>query len=260
MAPELLIAEREASEPSTGYQGLRDERMTRESQLRAAAVVLALCTVAVIVFGIINFQKEREYVVPDDGIWWLESEGQLYAERVTPLGPGERAGLKAGDQLADINGRAIHSGADRVRSLFRTGTYSKATYGVTRSGVRVEAPVILVPADKSLNVGLRLIALIYLGIGLYVLLRRWSAPKSSHFFVFCLTSSVLYAFHYTTKLNTFDWIILWSSVVAGVLQGALFLHFALTFPEPKKWLRHRGWLIPLLYVPGPSQFWLGLWR
>src|SRR5437660_11578427 len=113
LAPELLVHPREARR-TTGFLRSPDQHMTRESQLRAAAVVLALCTVAVIVFGIINFQKEREYVVPDDGIWWLESEGQLYAERVTPLGPGERAGLKAGDQLADINGRAIHSGADRV--------------------------------------------------------------------------------------------------------------------------------------------------
>jgi len=250
LAPELLIAEREASESLKAYARPRHERMTRESQLRAAAVVLALCTVAVIVFGVINFQKEREYVVPDDGVWWLERGGQLYAERVTPLGPGERAGLKAGDQLAEINGKPIQSAADRVRNLFRTGTYSKATYSVIRDGVRVEAPLILVPADKSLNIGLRLIALIYLGIGLYVLLRRWSAPKSSHFFVFCLTSSVLYAFHYTTKLNTFDWMILWSSVIAGVLQGALFLHFALTFPEPKQWLRRRKWVVPLLYVPG----------
>ena len=103
MAPELLIPAREASEPTAGYVRPRDKRMTRESQLRAAAVVLALCTVAVIVFGVINFQKEREYVVPDDGVWWLESGGQLHAERVTPLGPGERAGLKAGDQLTEIN-------------------------------------------------------------------------------------------------------------------------------------------------------------
>src|SRR5438105_7952833 len=224
--------------------------MTRESQLRAAAIVLALCTIAVIVFGAINFQKEREYAVADDGVWWLENSDQLYAQRVIPLGPGERAGIKAGDRLADINGQPIRSAADQIRSLFRTGAYSKVTYGVIRNGVRLEAPLILVPADKSLNAGLRLIALIYLGIGLYVLFRRWSAPKSTHFFVFCLASFVLYAFHYTGKLNTFDWIILWSSVVAGVLQGALFLHFALTFPEPKKWLARRQWLLPLLYVPG----------
>ena len=223
--------------------------MTRESQLRAAAVVLALCTVAVVVFGAINFQKEQDYVVPDDGVWWLENSGQLYAQRVNPQGPGDRAGLKAGDLLVEVNGQPVRTTASLERNLFQAGTYARATYGVLRNGVRLEAPVILVPAEKSLNAGLRLIALIYLGIGIYVLLRRWSAPKSTHFFVFCLVSCVFYAFHYTGKLNAFDQIIYWSSIVASALQPALFLHFALTFPESREWIRRRRWVIPSLYLP-----------
>ncbi|MBV9435570.1 MAG: PDZ domain-containing protein, partial [Acidobacteria bacterium] len=223
--------------------------MTRETQLRAAAVVLALCTVAVIVFGAINFDKEGQFVIPDDGVWWLENSGQLVAERVNPQSPGEHAGIKSGDSLSDVNGQAIHSTADLERNLFQTGTYARANYGLVRKGVRLEAPVILVPPDRSLYTGLRLIALIYLGIGIYVLLRRWSAPKSTHFFVFCLVSCVFYAFHYTGKLNAFDQIIYWSSIVASALQPALFLHFALTFPETKDWVRRHRWLIPALYMP-----------
>jgi PAS domain S-box-containing protein len=94
-----------------------------------------------------------------------------------------------------------------------------------------------------------LIALVYLFIGLYVLFRRWTAPRSVHFYIFCLVSFVLYAFIYTGKLNLFDWIIFWGNVVAGAAQPALFLHFAFTFPEPNPALRRRrvAWL---LYVPG----------
>ena len=80
---------------------------------------------------------------------------------------------------------------------------------------------------------MRLIALVYLGIGIYVLLRRWTAPKSTHFYVFCLVSFIFYAFHYTGKFNDFDWIVYWANVVAWLLQPALFLHFSLTFPERK---------------------------
>ena len=65
-----------------------------------------------------------------------------------------------------------------------------------------------------MNQGLRLIALIYLGIGLYVLFRRWTAPKSTHFYIFCLVSFVLYSFHSTGKHNAFDWTIFWGNVVA----------------------------------------------
>src|SRR5262249_54305027 len=118
-------------------------------------------------------------------------------------------------------------------------------------GVKVEAPsVILIDADNSLNQGGRLIALIYLGIGLYVLFRRWTAPRSTHFYIFCLASFILYSFHYTGKLNLFDWIIFWSNIVAGLLQPALFLHFAYTFPEKRKSLVKRPWLIGLAYLPG----------
>ena len=67
--------------------------------------------------------------------------------------------------------------------------------------VPVDMTVILVPAERSLNNWLRLIALIYLGIGLYVLLRRWTAPGSTHFYIFCLVSFIFYTFHYTGKLN-----------------------------------------------------------
>ena len=57
-------------------------------------------------------------------------------------------------------------------------------------------------------------------------------------------------FHYTGKLNDFDWIVYWSNVVAWLLQPALFLHFALTFPERKALVDRRRWLIPLVYLPG----------
>ncbi len=59
--------------------------------------------------------------------------------------------------------------------------------------------------DRSINQGFRFIALVYLGIGLYVLLRRWTAPHSTHFYLFCLVSFVLYSFWYTGKFNEFDW-------------------------------------------------------
>ena len=64
--------------------------------------------------------------------------------------------------------------------------WSKATYSLVRQSVPVDTDVVLIPTEKSQNTWLRLIALIYLGIGLYVLLRRWTAPGSLHFYVFCL--------------------------------------------------------------------------
>jgi len=119
-----------------------------------------------------------------------------------------------------------------------------------RDSVPLDSKVLLTPADRSLNNWLRLIALIYLSIGVYVLLRRWTAPGSTHFYIFCLVSFVAYSFKYTGKLNDFDWTIYWSNIVAWVLQPALFLHFVLTFPEKPRAIRQRPWLLALAYVPG----------
>jgi len=223
--------------------------MSRDFQIRPA-ILLFLLTAAAIVLATINFQKEHNFQTPYDGVWWVEHGGNLVADRVENSGPGIKAGVKEGDLLVAINEDPVHNAAAQVREMYRVGIWSKATYSLVRKSVPVDATVILVPAEKSLNYWLRLIALIYLGIGIYVLLRRWTAPGSMHFYIFCLVSFIFYAFKYTGKFNQFDWTIYWSNVVAGLLQPALFLHFVLTFPEKRHWLQKRSWALPLIYIPG----------
>src|SRR5215831_20908023 len=240
---------------------LETQRMRKDFQVRFSALIVAFITLAAVIFAGINFWKESQFAAPYDGAWWVESGEGLKAVRLTADGPADKAGIKVGDQLLSINGQSITNTQDaegRVvvnaqgrlqRELYRTGVWSKATYRLNRGSFQIETPVILIPADKSLNQGLRLIALIYLGVGLYVLLRRWTAPKSTHFYIFCLISFIYYAFHYTGKFNSFDSIVYWSNVVAGVLQAALFLHFALTFPHEQKFLEKWPWMATLIYLP-----------
>jgi len=223
--------------------------MTKDFQIRFFAILLALLTAASVVFAVINYDKEREFSSPYDGVWWVESNGHVQAQRVDLDGPGEKAGIKPGDILKAIDGAEVTNTASVMRLMYRTGVWSKATYSLVRNSVPVEVPIILQPVDRSMNIGLRAIALIYLGIGLYVLLRRWTAPKSTHFFLFCLVSFIFYSFKYTGKLNQFDWIIYWSNVVAWMLQPAMFLHFALTFPEVKPFVKTYRWAIPAVYAP-----------
>src|SRR5580693_2407415 len=230
--------------------GSPSKAMNRESQVRSVAVLLFLLTVAAVVFAGFNVNSEWKFLVPDDGVWWVEQGGHLTADRVDPNGPGARSGIKPGDQLVSINDQDVQNMSGLERQLYRTGIWSKATYSLLRQSVPLDSSVILVPAERSLNNWLRLIALIYLGIGLYVLLRRWTAPGSTHFYIFCLVSFIAYSFKYTGKLNDFDWTIYWGNIIAGVLQPALFLHFALTFPEKRQVVRKHPWLLALVYVPG----------
>lgn len=236
--------------------------MRKDSLTRFSAVALAVATAALVIFAVINWQKESQYSTPSDGVWWKEDSNGLIARGLIPDGPGAKAGIKVGDRLLQVNGHpnegSVRNIVEFEQLLFRAGVYSKVTYIVNRQGVNVEiADVIPVPAENSMKMGQRLIALIYLGIGLYVLFRRWTAPKSTHFYVFCLVSFVLYSFHYTGKLNPFDWIIFWGNLTAGALQAALFLHFALTFPERRERPAIMRSLLALVYLPGAII--LGAW-
>ncbi len=257
LAPELLglgrISARRSS-PSNTPPSYR--LVNKDLQIRFTAIVLVVLTAGAVTLAWINFQKERDFQVPYDGVWWIEKGGQLVADRVEPNGPGARAGVKQGDQLAAVDKQPVTKFATLVEEQYRDGIYSRATYSLIRQSIPLDAQVVLIPADRSLYTPLRLIGLVYLGIGLYVLLRRWTAPKSTHFYLFCLVSFVFYSFHFTGKLNDFDWSIYWGNVAAWLLQPTLFLHFVLTFPEKKHFVRKHAWVVPGIYVVPLGLLWL----
>ncbi|MGD0801455.1 MAG: ATP-binding protein [Terracidiphilus sp.] len=166
--------------------------------------------------------------------------------------------------LNQLPSTPIHRVADLERALHEAGSYFKVDYAITRNGVSTFIEVIPEPADRSMALGQRVIGLIYLAIGIYVLFRRWTAPRATHFYLFCLVSFALYALKYTGALNAagqwdkLDQAVFWFNVLAESLQPALFLHFALSFPEERLKKLGRRWL-PLLYLPGAGVLALWLW-
>jgi PAS domain S-box-containing protein len=224
--------------------------MNREYQIRFTAGLLALFTAAAITLAWINFRKEAVFSAPTDGVWWVNHGASVLADRVDEKGPAARAGIRAGDRLVNVNGRTVTGTEAATREMYRAGAWSKITYSVVRNSVPLDAAVVLVPSERPSDGWLRIIALIYLGIGLYVLFRRWTAPGSTHFYIFCLVSFAFHSFHFTGKLNSFDWTIYWGNIVANMLQPALLLHFVLVFPEEHRGIRNRRWIIPTIYAPG----------
>ncbi|MGO8933026.1 MAG: ATP-binding protein [Terracidiphilus sp.] len=234
---------------------------------RVQATLLALATAALFVLAVLNLLEQRQFPQPDDGVWWGEAAGGLHAEKVLPDKPGQRAGIQVGDLLtgvsdspaSDVTPVTLVAGLERA--LYAAGPYGQVYYTITRDGIPLETPVKVIPEplDRSLEFGLRIIGLIYLIIGFYVLFRRWGAPRATHFYLFCLVSFALYALKYTSKLDTLDWIVFWTNVVAEALQPALFLHFALSFPEERFKNLRRRWLLPLIYAPGAGMLALWLW-
>src|ERR1700680_2864758 len=202
-------------------------------RMRLGAVVLALLTVSAVVLAILNFQQRSRFITPDDGVSWTNTSQGVSAWYVSPDSPAAKAGIKPGDIMEAVNGSAIHDASQVTQHLWRLGTWMEARYRIHRAGGSFETKLITVPAEKPAALWnyLSVVALLYLFIGLFIFVRRWSAARAVHFYLFCLLSFILYSFHYTGKLNAFDWTIYWSNVAAWLLQPALLVHFALVFPE-----------------------------
>ena len=89
--------------------------MPRNIPFRIAAIVLAVLTLAAVVFAAINYSHESQFQVPTDGVWWAGAKGGLVAQKVLPNSPGERAGIQVGDLVTAVNDHPIL----RVSSLQR---------------------------------------------------------------------------------------------------------------------------------------------
>ena len=226
--------------------------MTRIPAFRLTTLSLALLSLVLVGFGILNYQQRGLYQNPDDGVSWEDTPQGVTAWIVVHGSPADRAGIHEGDQLRAINGQVITNQKEAAQQIYQLGVWALASYSLTRNGEPFDTSLVLVPQGNagSLRNYLALVGLLYLFIGTFILFRRWTARKSSHFYVFCLASFVLYTFAYTGKLNVFDWTIYWLNVAAWVVQPALFLHFCLTFPERSQLLRQRPYLAPLVYLPG----------
>ena len=89
------------------------------------------------ILAVLNFRQESHFQQPDDGVWWVEAQNGLQANKVIPDGPGQLAGIRKGDLLTAVNEVPVARVSDFERELYRTGAYGKAEYSITRDRVAV---------------------------------------------------------------------------------------------------------------------------
>ncbi|HEY3837529.1 MAG TPA: ATP-binding protein [Bryobacteraceae bacterium] len=228
--------------------------MFQELKFQLSSAILTVLTIAAVAAAFVSYDQNRKFPLPDDGITYFDRStatgNVVVVHNVEPQSAGARAYIQKGDEVVSINGGRLHNSLDVERILAYIGAWGQATYTIRRDGVEISPKVYIgqSPRSNALYV-LDGVGFAYLVIGLFIYFRRNSAYKARHFYIFCLTSFIFFSFHYTGKLNSFDTVVYYANEVAGWLAPTLFLHFCLTFPEPRKWWRERihG---PLLYVPG----------
>jgi two-component system NtrC family sensor kinase len=216
----------------------------RDLKLQLAGALLVILTVAAIVAAGINFQQQKRFRLPEDGVTWTdrieEGVARVVALHVVKEGAAERAGVRTGDVLKRINSVAIRSSLDVTGLLVRLGAWNTADYTLERGGIEFPAKIFIRERVPDLPLYYQYaVGVAYLAIGVFVYFRRGSSSRALHFYVLCLVSFVFTTFHYTGKLNVFDKGIYWGNVAAGLFAPTIFLHFCGGFPSPRPWLRGR---------------------
>jgi PAS domain S-box-containing protein len=225
--------------------------MKQNLRVSLGAVVLALATLAAVIFAFLNFQQRSRFELVDDGVAWLDTDHGVEAWKVGRDSPAALAGVRVGDHLEEIDGVPVKRAVQVTMRLSRAGLWTQVRYKLSREGQEFETPLVTAPAEKPASIEnyLRVVGLLYLFIGLFIFARRWNAPKAVHFYVFCLVSFILYSFHYSGKLDTFDQEVYWANIVARLLAPAVLLHFALVFPGRSETTLRSSSKVLTVYLP-----------
>jgi PAS domain S-box-containing protein len=221
-------------------------RLVHQSPLPVIVVSVLLC------LGAANLVTRAAWRSLDDGVYWVSRDANVVAAEVVEDGPAARAGLKPGDVLLSIDGRAIVSAADVERTLLAARPGARL-YSVFRPDPRASLDRSLTPDIQragALYFVLAAVGMFTLLVGGAVRLKRPRDPATLHFFWLSVAFFGVLTFSYNERLDRLDWIFYWGDVIATLVLPPLFLHFALEFPErPRSLSGARLVLIASAYLP-----------
>jgi len=117
-------------------------------RFRLGAAALALLTLAAFVFAVLNFQQRSRFVVPDDGVTWVDTSSGVMAWYVAPGSPGDRAGIRKGDCVEKLHSTPVHQALAVSSLLFHAGVWTEVKYRIRRGGESFGSGFGFEPAGK----------------------------------------------------------------------------------------------------------------
>jgi hypothetical protein len=211
--------------------------------------------------------------VPTDGVLWRD-DGKLgvVAEKVEIGGPAAQADVRPGDILIGISttgtepfdeiteAQQVQIYLDQAKDQEQMGYPLTLSYWIERRNDAGDTVIKQGYADLQKlqyretytvrGLYMALIGLIYLGIGIYFLLKQGRAPYVTHFFFICLLAFIAYFYSPTEELRAqFDKGIDLLDSIALILLAPMFTHFAAIYPARYHLFTRRRWLAALLYAP-----------
>ncbi len=222
--------------------------------------------------GMFNLRDRlNQKPVYTDGVQWRDVPGLgVVADKVEAGSPASLAGIYQGDILLGISttggesfeeitqAQHVQIYLDQAKDQFGFGNPLTLGYWVERRNSNGEphdgiADLQSLQVREPHNVRglyLALIGLVYLGLGVYFLLRQGRAPYVAHFFLICLFAFIAHFYSPTEEMRTqFDKGIDLADAIALILLAPMFIHFAAIYPARHHLFTRRRWLVACLYAP-----------
>src|ERR1700751_4018434 len=108
--------------------------MRQNLRVRVGAVVLALATLAAIVFAWLNFVQRSRYEQVDDGVAWSDGRVGVEAWNGAAHSPASAAGIHSGDIWLAIKDGAVPRAASVAKRLYRAGRWTQLRYTLAFTG------------------------------------------------------------------------------------------------------------------------------
>ncbi len=198
--------------------------------------------------AVLNVIEQWNSTLKTDGIHWVFSQGKLIANKVDSGSPGSISGIERGDALRSINFRVVHLPQDVGQILNDSPVSTRPfQYEIIRGSENIVRLVSPLPKFRRIYFYLAFVGFVILGIGLFTFLKSRRRAFALHFYFLCLAFFGTYAFSPTGRLDTLDWIFYWADQFFILILAPVFLHFALYFPEKRRWIPGNRALF--LYVP-----------
>jgi two-component system NtrC family sensor kinase len=232
--------------------------MTRTSQghvwMRSTTTTFVI--VALLCLATLNIAQRVSWSEQEDGVLWRAHDGDVVAAEIAAGTAADRAGVRQGDVLLQIDGDEISRVEDVTTRLHQSAPGTRLTYRLLRQAGGAQLTTIDVApipsSPRGLYFALAAVGIFSLLVGASVRLRRPDHQATLHFFWLTVAFFGAMAFSFTGKLDGLDWTFYWGDLTAQLLLPPLFLHFALVFPDrPDAWVRSEGGrnMVPAIYLP-----------
>ena len=170
----------------------------QELKRQFAGGLIVILTIAAVIAAGINFQQQRRFHLPEDGVTWVDREGaagtapggqpiirnNVVALHVVKGGPADRAGIVEGDILRRIDNLGVSTAAEVSEILVGLGVWKKVEYFVERpykragSEIALEVRYTVFVAEHTASDAVYyqyFVGAAYLFVGLFVFFRRGDA-------------------------------------------------------------------------------------